>query len=710
MLRAVAGQFFPSKHTGSSTISYSLFSKIPFDMKNCIILILGLLGLASSYSCNQPASGPGEAKAYVITQNMDSAVKPGDNFYLFVNGKWIKNAQIPPTESSVGTFLDLYNLTKDHLKEILEDAAKGGFAAGTIDQKVGDLYASGMDSARIDSLGYEPLKPYLNQISGLSDAKSIMAFEALRQKENQSTVVSLAVLADQKNSVINIINIGQAGLGLPDRDYYFRKDSASVAVQQAYQAYMRKLFMLIGDDSSTAAKKTTAVYALEKDMAGSHRTEVELRDPQSNYNKRSVADMDKKMPIVGWSLFFKNLGLDVDSVNLSQPAYYTKLNTLLQSVPLSTWKAYYTFHVLDDAAASLSSPFVNARFDFAGKALNGQQQIKPRWQRIYAVVDQNLGEALGQLYVKKYFTQDAKDRMLEMVNNLQRAFASRIDKLDWMSDSTKQKAKEKLGAFLKKIGYPDKWRDYSRVTIDRNNYFANLVSCEKNEFQYGASKVGKPVDRTEWGMTPPTINAYYNPTFNEIVFPAGILQFPFFDPGADDAMNYGAIGMVIGHEMTHGFDDQGAQYDKDGNLRNWWAKQDSVLFVAKSKRVIALYNTFTVLDTVHVNGALTTGENIADIGGIQIAYDAFKLTKQGQDTTRIDGFTPDQRFFISLAQIWRDKAKDQLVLRYINTDGHSPAMYRVNAPLMNCDAFYKAFAVVPGDKMYLPDSARIKIW
>jgi putative endopeptidase len=679
-------------------------------MKNYIIILFTLLGLGGISSCNQPESTTGEGRKYVIAANMDSSVRPADNFYLFVNGKWIKGAQISPTESSAGAFLDLYNLTKDHLKGILEDAAKGGFATGTIDQKVGDLYASGMDSTTIERLGYDPVKPYLSQINAWTDPKSIMEFEALRQKENQSTVVSLSIFADQKNSSVNIINVNQTGLGLPDRDYYFRKDPASVAVQQAYLTYMRKIFMLIGDDSATAAKKTAAVYALEKDMAGSHRTNVELRDPQSNYNKARVRDLDKRMPVVGWSSLFSQMGLQVDSLNLCQPAYYAKLNTLLQTVPVSTWKAYYSFHVLDDAAPSLSSPFVNARFAFAGKALNGQQQIKPRWQRIYGVVDQNLGEALGQLYVKKYFTQEAKDRMLEMVNNLQKAFASRMDKLDWMSDSTKQKAKEKLGAFLKKIGYPDKWRDYSRVTVDRNNYYASLVSCEKNEFQYQSAKVGKPVDRSEWGMTPPTINAYYNPTFNEIVFPAGILQFPFFDLGADDAINYGAIGMVIGHEMTHGFDDEGAQYDKDGNLRNWWAKQDSVLFVAKSKRVVALYNSFTVLDTVHVNGALTTGENIADIGGIQIAYDAFKLTKQGQDTTRIDGYTPDQRFFISLAQIWRDKAKDELVLRYINTDGHSPAMYRVNAPLMNCDPFYKAFAVVPGDKMYLADTARIKIW
>jgi putative endopeptidase len=423
----------------------------------------------------------------------------------------------------------------------------------------------------------------------------------------------------------------------------------------------------------------------------------------------AVADLDKEMPEFAWKNTLNTIGVHSDSVNVSQPEYYIKLNKLLKSVPLDIWKAYLKFHLLDDAANSLSSDFVNARFEFV-KALNGQQKLKPRWQRVVVNTDNNLGDALGELYVEKYFTEEAKTRMLEMVNNLQAAFANRIDKLDWMSDSTKTIAKDKLNAFLKKIGYTDKWRDYSKVTIDRGKYFENLVSSAKNEYQYQINKVGKKVDKTEWQMTPPTINAYYNPTFNEIVFPAGILQFPFFDPNSDDAINYGGIGMAIGHEMTHGFDDQGAQYDKEGNLKNWWAKSDSMKFVAKTKQVIDLYNTYIVIDSVHVNGALTTGENIADIGGVAIAYDAFKMTKQGQDTTRIDGFTPDQRFFISLGQIWREKLKPETVRFYANVDPHSPSMFRVNGPLSNFTPFYTAFNVQPGDKMYLPEDKRIKIW
>ena len=649
-------------------------------------------------------------KAVLETTNIDSTVKPGDNFFLYVNGAWIKKAQIPPTETQLGSFLELYNRTKANLHNIVEEAAKGGQPAGSIEQKVGDFYASGMDSATIEKLGYDPVKPYLQQIDAIKDARGIMQFVASQQLEGNGIFMGQSIGADEKNSNMNIASFYQAGLGLPDRDYYFKTDPATQAIVKAYQQYMQKLFTLTGDDSATAVKKMTAVYALEKQLAGSHRTNEDLRDPQSNYHKLAVAALDKQMPVIGWSSQLTAVGIKADSVNIGQPAYFAKLNELLKTAPVDTWKTYLRFHILNDAASALSSDFVNARFEYSGKALNGQQKIKPRWERMVANTDGNLGEALGQLYVKKYFTEEAKKRMQELVNNLQTAFDARISKLDWMTDSTKQKAKEKLHAFLKKIGYPDKWRDYSKVTIDRGKYFENLVSCSKNEYQFQLAKVGKPVDRTEWGMTPPTINAYYNPTFNEIVFPAGILQYPFFDAAADDAINYGGIGMVIGHEMTHGFDDQGAQYDKDGNMKNWWGKEDSIKFKAKSQQVIDLYNGFTILDTVHVKGRLTTGENMADIGGIAIAYDAFKMTKQGQGNEKIDGFTPDQRFFMSFAQIWRSKIKEETQRFHIAVDPHSPPMYRVNGPLMNFAPFYEAFGVKQGDKMFKTETDRIKIW
>ncbi|HSU52020.1 MAG TPA: M13 family metallopeptidase [Segetibacter sp.] len=647
---------------------------------------------------------------FVKTAYIDSAVKPGDNFFRYVNGHWLDTVAIPPTETSMGSFLELYNRTKNHLKLILDSVSSTSQSKGSIEQKVGDFYGSGMDTATIEKRGYDPIKPLLQQINGLTDAKSIMQFEAQRHKEGFSYIAAMGVSPDEKNSSMNIAVFYQTGIGLPDRDYYFKNDAATTAIQEAYKKYMQQIFTMTGYDSVTAHKKMEAVYDLEKKLAESHRTRVQLRDPQSNYNKSAVADLNKQMPVFGWSSFLENIDAKTDSVNIGQPAYYVKLNNLLQTIPIDTWKSFYHFHLADDAASYLTSAFVNAKFDYYNRAINGQQQIKPRWERVYGATDALLGEALGKLYVEKYFTEDAKKRMLDLVSNLQKSFEEHINHLDWMSAETKVKAKDKLYAFIKKIGFPDKWRDYSKVNIDRAKYFENVLSANKNEHEYQLSKLNKPVDKTEWGMTPPTINAYYNPTFNEIVFPAGILQFPFFDPEADDAINYGGIGMVIGHEMTHGFDDQGAQYDKDGNLKNWWAKEDSVKFVAKSKSVIDLYNTFTVLDSLHVNGSLTTGENMADIGGIAIAYDAFKLTKQGKDTTKIDGFTPNQRFFISLAQIWRSKYKDQSVRLRINTDPHSPAEFRVNGPLQNFTPFYAAFDVKPGDKMYLPEDKRIKIW
>jgi len=537
-----------------------------------------------------------------------------------------------------------------------------------------------------------------------------MQYVAELQKQNNGILFTEVVAPDDKNSAMNIALFSQGGLGLPDRDYYFKKDPATQSVVKSYQEYIEKLFRLTGDDSTAAVRKMIAVYEFEKQLASSHKTNVELRDPQSNYHKLSVVDLDKKMPAFSWKTTLTAMDIHADFVNVTQPAFFVKLNELLTSAPMGSWKEYLFFHTLDVYGNALSNDFINTRFDYYGKALNGQQQLKPRWDRIVSATDFYLGDALGQVYSKKHFTEDAKKRMLELVNNLQTVFDARINHLDWMSDTTKAKAKEKLHAILKQVGYPDKWKDYSRISIDRGKYFENRIEASKNEYQYQVAKIGKPVDRTEWDITTPTINAGYYPTFNKILFPAGILQFPFFDLDADDAINYGAIGMFIGHEMTHGFDDQGAQYDKEGNLKNWWTKEDSVKFVAKSKKVIDLYKSFVVLDSLHVNGALTTGENIADIGGIAIAYDAFKTTKQGQDTVKIDGFTPDQRFFVAFAQAWRSKEKNEYTRMLLNIDPHSPNMWRVLGPLMNFAPFYTAFNVKPGEKMYKEESQRIKIW
>lgn len=654
--------------------------------------------------------GQNPKQKFLNLDNIDKSIKPADNFYMYVNGSWIKNTQIPASESRIGSFLDVYDKSKNNLKSIFDGLSKTKAKPGSVEQKVADFFASGMDSAAIEKLGYEPVKPYLKQIDAIKDVKEVLAFIATSQTEQNGILFNIQIGADEKNSSVNIPSFYQGGLGLPERDYYFKEDEATKKVVAAYKTFIKKMFTLTGTDETTAEKNADLVYNFEKAIAEKHATNIELRDPQTNYNKMSVATLDKQMPVLGWTNLLAAMRIKCDSINVGQPKHFENINSLLSNTNIDTWKLYLKASILSNVANALSSDFVNARFEYVGKALSGTKELKPRWERMIQATDGNLSDALGQLYVKKYFTAEAKTRMQQLINNLQKAFENRINRLDWMSDVTKVKAKEKLHTFLKKIGFPDKWKDYSKVNISRNNYFGNLIACSKNEYNFQVSKVGQTVDRTEWGMTPSTVNAYYNPTFNEIVFPAGILQFPFFDPKADDAINYGGIGMVIGHEMTHGFDDQGAQYDKDGNMVNWWTKDDEEKFKGKGGAVISLYDGLTVLDTVHVKGALTLGENIADIGGIAIAYEAFKMTKQGQSNTLIDGFTPDQRFFLSYGQIWRSKAKEETTRQRINTDPHSPPIHRVNAPLMNFEPFYKAFNVKAGDKMFVAEKDRIKIW
>jgi len=680
-------------------------------MRYFLSLATAAILLACIYSCNSGApSEKMETRKTLSLQNIDSAVKPGNNFYMFANGKWYDTATILPTESRAGARLEMDFITKDHIKNILQEAAAADSPKGTIEQKVGDFFASGMDTSAIEKAGLNPLKPYLQQIDSIRDISSLLQFAATQTTYGNNLLFGETVGADEKNSSKYILIFTQSGLGLPDRDYYFKTDAATQKVVKAYQSYIKKMFVLTGDDSASADRHMATVFNLEKQLAESHRTNVELRDPQSNYNKMAVSTLDKKMPVIGWSKLLIALNIKTDSLNISQPGYYVRLNSLLKAIPLEEWKTYLRFHLTDDFSSYLSNAFVLANFEYYEKTLDGQQEMKPRWEDVYHVIDVLMGEALGQIYVHKYFTEDAKRRITELVNNLQRAFEIRIGKLDWMSDSTKLKAKEKLNSFAKKVAFPDHWRDYSKVTIERNDYVGNVIACGKNEYNREVAKVGKPVDKTEWDMTPPTNNAYYNPWFNEIVFPAGILQYPMFDPASDDALNYGGIGVVIGHEFTHGFDDQGAQYDKEGNLKNWWGKEDYAKFKTLGQKIIAQYDGFVVLDSVHVNGRLTQGENTADFGGVAIAYDAFKMTKEGQDTTRIDGLTPDQRFFLSFAQTWRKKLKEEALRKQVNTDPHSPGNYRVMGPLMNFTPFYSAFGISEGDKMYKPDSARIKIW
>ena len=670
-------------------------------MKYALAIFMALLTLVAC--TNAPE------KKFIEITGIDTAVRPGDNFYRYVNGKWYDSVPIPATQAGVGAYMFMNYPQRIRLQEILDSVSHGQHPTGSIEQKVGDFYASGMDTVTIEKRGYEPIKPTLSKIGTIGDIPSLMTFVAEEAKVNNGSIMAIGVGPDDKNSSLNIAHAYQTGIGLPDRDYYFATDSSTLAIQDAYKIYLATLFQLTGSDAVDAKKDADLVYDIEKQIAASHKTRVERRDVHANYNKMAISDLEKRQPNIGWTDFIQHMGAQTDSIDVGQPAYYDKLNGLLKTVPIDNWKLYLKANTIDAYATDLSKSFVDADFEFS-KVLSGQAVQKSRGEKMASAVDNYLGEALGQLYVRKYFPESAKKRMLDLVNNLQKAYAKRIDKLAWMGDSTKQKAKEKLFAIIKKIGYPDKWKDYSNVHIERGTYFENIRSASAAAFEYELAKLGKPVDKTEWYTTPSTVTAYNNPSANEIVFPAGILQSPYFDNEADDALNYGGIGMVIGHEITHTFDDQGAQYDKDGNVKNWWTKDDYEKFKSRIKQVIDLYGTFTVLDSLHVNGAMTVGENTADIAGIAVAYDAFKMTQEGQDPTKIGNFTPDQRFFLSVARIWRVKMKDEFLRTWIKNNPHSPPIWRVNGPLMNTSPFYTAFDVEADDSMFLPKEKRITIW
>ncbi len=641
---------------------------------------------------------------------IDSTVRPQDDFFDFANGTWIKNIKIPPSESSWGSFTILRDNVVGQIHTILDSASKiSQPEMGSVSQKVGDLYASAMDSAGVEKLGFDPIKPYLQRISSIKDIHGLLDEISVEYKEGLNPFFNFYAAADDKNSDWEMAHFDQGGLGLPNRDYYFRQDSSTIKIRKAYVDYVTTILNMIGDNKNMAAKEANSIFQLETHMASASKSPQDLRDPIANYHKMLVRELDKEMPSLYWSELLKAMNINEDTVLVGQPEFYKNLAGLILKSPISDLKNYLRFHMASYFAPYLSNDFVSARFKFS-QYLSGQKEMQPRWKRMSHIVDQMLGDALGQLYVSRYFPPAAKQRMDQLVDNLEQAYAEHIQALDWMSDSTKKKALEKLHAIVKKIGYPDKWKDYSSVHIHRDSLISNITQCGIFDYNFNVNKIGKPVDRSEWFMTPPTVNAYYNPTSNDINFPAGILQPPFFFANGDDAVNYGAIGMVIGHEMTHGFDDEGRQFDARGNLENWWTPADAAKFKQKTDLVVKQYDQFTVLDSLHVNGKLTLGENIADIGGLSIAYAAFKKTAQGQSTEKVDGLTPDQRFFMSLAQVWRMVTRPERERSLILIDPHSPPKYRVNGPVSNLDAFYTAFDVKPGDKLYRPDSIRVHIW
>ena len=647
---------------------------------------------------------------YIDPANMDLSVKPGDNFYQYANGGWLKKNPVPASKTRWGSFDVLREESSRRLQLLLEDAAKNN-SKDRLNQMIGDFYRSGMDSAAIEARGFKPIEPELSRLAAINSKQEVVnEIATLRTKGVASPLFGMFVAQDRKNVNLYIPQIGQGGTTLPDRDYYIKNDARSNTIRTAYRTHLEKMFSLVGENAATAAYSADAIMRIETALAKAQMSRVEMRDPYKTYNKFAVKDLSVQTPGLEWSSLLKQMKVQgADTVLVSNPSFLKTADILLTALPLQDWKTYLRWNVLRGAAPYLSNAFADESFRLT-QVLTGQREQTPRWQRISSLIDNTLGDLLGQLYVQKYFKGEAKTRMLEMVNNLQQTFAGRIQKLDWMSASTKQKALQKLNAFTKKIAFPDKWKTYEGVTVNSGDFVANLRSTSTWSYDYMVNRLGKPVDRTEWGMTPPTINAYYSPVNNEIAFPAGILQFPFFDFGADDAVIYGGIGSVIGHEMTHGFDDNGAQYAASGNLENWWTKEDEAKFKEKATMVVNQYNAYTVLDTIHVNGRLTLGENIADIGGLSIAYDAFTKTKQFREGKKIDGFTPAQRFFLSWAQIWRTNMLPETQAQQVLTDPHSPGMYRTNGAVVNMDAWYAAFNVQPNDKLYVAPDKRIRIW
>ncbi len=655
---------------------------------------------------------PSHPQKFIDPANMDTSIKPGDDFYDYANGTWIKNNPIPAKETRWGSFNILHQDNTDKLLKLLaEVSATPGQPKGSLKQRVGDLYASGMDSVAIEKLGYTPITPDLKRVDKISDLNGVIT-EMVYQRTVGigSPLFRFGVGQDDKHPNVNIAGFDQGGTSLPDRDYYLKSDPRTKKIQDAYKNYIVTLFTLTGTSADDAAKNAETIFSLETVLAKAQLSRVVLRDPNVTYNKMSVKDFSATTPHLDWAQLMTMMKAGgQDTVLVGEPAFFKTADSLLAATPVADWKVYLKWSVLKGSAGSLSSAFVDASFKFS-QALSGQKVMAPRTERMSGLVDGSLGELLGQLYVEKYFTPAAKQYMLNLVNNLKSTLGDRIQRLDWMSPETKTRALKKLAAFTVKIGYPDHWQTYDGIVIDRDNYVGNLRSIALWRYNYNVSQLGKPVDKTRWNMSPPTVNAYYNPGNNEIVFPAGILQFPFFDFDADDAVNYGGIGAVIGHEMTHGFDDQGRQYDADGTLRDWWTKDDAAKFKVRANQVVDQYNAFTVLDTIHVNGKLTLGENLADLGGINIAYEAYKKTKEGQSNKKIDGFTGDQRFFLSWAQVWRGLQRPESAAQRIMTDPHSPEQYRCNAPISNMDAWYAAFNIQPGDKNYKKPEDRIKVW
>ena len=661
-------------------------------------------GAKTAANANALASG-------IALQYVEPSVRPQDDFFAHLNGKWLKTVEIPADKSSWGAFHQLREDTLPQLRAIIEKAAAAKGANGSEVQKIGDFYASYMDEARLEQLGITPLNGELAKIAAVKDKAELPALFAHLGRLGVNTPFVFYIHQDAKDSTKYVADLYQAGLGMPDRDYYLKQDDAKLAdIRAKYQQHAEKMLAMAGDKNAAANAK--AIVELETELAKVQWTKVENRDPVKTYNKVELAKLAELAPGYDWQSWLAASGLKgkADYLIVSQPSYVKGFAEVLNRMPLETWKTYLQLHLVESYANYLSKAFVDERFAFNGTTLSGTPQLEARWKRGVSTLEGSLGEAVGKLYVKEHFPAERKARMEVLVKNLLAAYKSSIDTLDWMSPATKKEAQAKLAKFTPKIGYPNKWKDYSALTVKRDDLAGNVMRSREVEYNRELNKLGKPIDRDEWGMTPQTINAYYNPELNEIVFPAAILQPPFFDAKADDAVNYGGIGAVIGHEISHGFDDQGSQYDGDGNMRNWWTEEDGKKFAEKTKVLINQYAGYSPLPGYNVNGELTLGENIGDNSGLAIAYKAYKLSLKGKKAPVINGLSGDQRFYMGWGQVWRTKMREPAQIAQIKTDPHSPGQYRANGTLKNQPGFYEAFGVKEGDKMYLAPKDRVIIW
>jgi putative endopeptidase len=672
-------------------------------MKNIKISLLAVTVLLAS--CNKKE----ELVSGITKKNMDTLVKPGDNFDRFVNGTWAKNNKIPADKASYGAFDMLYDKSQKDVKAIIEEASKGSFSEGSDEQKIGDYYSSYTNRKDRDAKGVTPIQSELKAIDAIANYTDLATYFGKANRTGESIPFSVSVTEDFKDPKKYTLITWQGGLGLPEREYYLQNDAKMSDIRKKYVAHIEKMWQLVG--LPNGAESAAKVMALETTLATNHMKKEDARNTVALYNKYALTDLKSLMPDFDWTAMLKNAGVaNEKNIVIAQVAYTKSLNKIIKNTPIDTWKTYLKWSLINNTAGNLNTALDKQNFEFYGKILYGTEQQEEDWKRAVSAVNGSLGEIVGKVYVKKHFTPEAKERMTAMVKNLLKAYAASIKELDWMSANTKKEALAKVDKFMIKIGYPDKWRDYSALKVAKNDLFGNATRATEFEYNRMLSKLGKPVDRAEWGMTPQTVNAYYNPTLNEIVFPAAILQPPFFNLAADDAVNYGGIGAVIGHEIGHGFDDQGSTFDGEGVMRNWWTPQDLTAFQTRTKALVDQYSSFKAFPDLNLNGSFTLGENIGDLGGLSIALKAYKMSLNGKEAPKMDGYTGIQRVFLGWGQVWLDKTREEALRSQVASDSHSPAKFRLNGVVRNIPEFYEAFNVKATDSLYLAPEKRVKIW